>query len=223
MPSFESALGNKKFGNTMPLKEIDIPDESEFNQENIVNPIVRRKTSMPILDENAMQSFQNKLQESEVEPAEIEREFREARRVKLSGRERLNDGAKRRLEILLNMTRTTHEVDIGENIFVLQTIPSKSMREAIMAASEYDGTVQAPFEARRQFLARSITQIAGVEFGQFVGSDSLQIKLSFIDELDEPLLNRLYNEYLKMSEIAKNKYSVKNDTEAKEIVEDLKK
>jgi|SRR6185436_1030030 len=221
MPSFESPLGNKKFGTTSPLRELDIPDETEFNQDNIVNPIMRRKAAMPILDDQAMQNFQNRLQEKD--PAEIEREFREARRVKVSGKERLNEGAKRRLEMLLNMTRTTHEVNIGENIFVLQTIPSKSMREAIMVASEYDGTVQAPFEARRQFLARSIVQIAGVEFGQFVGSDSLQSKLSFIDELDEPLLNTLYGEYLKMSEIAKNKYSVKNNIEAKEIVEDLKK
>lgn len=220
MPSFDSPLGNKKFGGT-GMREFDIPDESGLNPEDVVNPIIRRR--MAPLDENAIQNFQNRLQESERDPAEIEREFRDARRHKLSGKEKLNEGAKRRLEMLLNMTRTTHEVNIAGNQFILETIPGKSMREAIMIASEYDGTVQSPFEVRRQFLARSITHVAGVEFSQFVGSNSLEDKLSFLDEMHEPLLNRLYDEYLKMSEAAKNKYSVKNEAEATEIIEDLKK
>lgn len=222
MPSFDSSLGSKKFGSSS-LKEYDIPDESDIRPEEIVNPVVRRRASMPPLDEVAIQNFQNRLQESERDPAEVEREFKEARRAKISGKEKLNDGAKRRLEMLLNITRTTHEVDIAGNVFILETLSGKSMREAIMAASEYDGTVQSPFEVRRQFLARSITYVAGVEFGQFVGSNSLEAKLTFIDEIHEPLLNRLYSEFLKMSETAKNKYSVKDEAEAKEIIDDLKK
>jgi len=222
MPGFESPLGNKKFGGP-GMREIDIPDESGMSPENIVNPVVRRRASLPPLDESAIQSFQNRIQEAEQDPAELEREFREARKAKISGKEKLNDGAKRRLEMLLNMTRTTHDVKIDGNVFVLQTLSGKSMSEAIMAASEYDGTVQSPFEVRRQFLARSLVEIAGVSFSQFVGSEDLEVKLSFIDELPEPLLNRLYDEYLKMADIAKNRYSIKNEMEAKEIIEDLKK
>lgn len=223
MPSFDSPLGNKKFASTA-LRELDVPDESEFNQDNIVNPVARRKAAMPPLDERSIQNFQNRLQqEEEQDPAELEREFREARRAKIFGKERLNEGAKRRIEMLLRMTRTDHEVNIAGNTFILQTIQSKSMRDAIISASEYDGTVQGPFEVRRQFLARSIVSIAGVDFDQFVGSKSLESKLEFIDEMDEPLLNRLYDEYLKMHEKAKNKYAIKNEAEAMEIVEDLKK
>jgi len=222
MPGFDSPLGNKKFGGP-GMREIDIPDESGMTPENIVNPVVRRRAALPPLDESAIQSFQSRIQEAEQDPAEIEREFREARKAKISGKEKLNDGAKRRLEMLLNMTRTTHDVKIDGNVFVLQTLSGKSMSEAIMAASEYDGTVQSPFEVRRQFLARSLVEIAGVSFSQFVGSEDLEVKLSFIDELPEPLLNRLYDEYLKMAEIAKSRYSIKNEMEAKEIIEDLKK
>lgn len=222
MSGFESPLGSKKF--TVPnLKEIEIPDESGFHQEDSVNPLFRRRASLPALNEQSIQQLQSKITASEQDPAEIEKEFKEARRAKLTGQERLNEGAKKRLEMLLNMTRTTHSIDIEGNPFVFQTIPSKSMREAIMSISAYDGTVEFSFEVRRQFLSRSLTHIAGVEFEQFVGSHSLEAKLSFIDALDEPLLNRLYDEYLAMGENARKKYAIKNEQDVKDIVEDLKK
>ncbi len=225
MPNFESSLGNRKLGQSS-LREIDIPDESEFNESNIVNPAVRKQAGMPALNQASIQSLQNRLIESERDPEEIEREFREAReakKAKLAGKERLNDGAKRRLEMLLNMTRTTHSVELDGNMYVMQTIPSKAVREAIVMASQYDGTVESPFEVRKQFLARSLVQIAGVEFEQFIGTSSLDSKLAFIDELDEALLNRLYDEYLEMDSLSKSKYSVKTDADVKEIIADLKK
>jgi hypothetical protein len=228
MPSFDSPLGSKKLA-AQSLKEFDIPDESGLTQEQVVNPVFRRKAAMPSLDEAALQNFQHRIDhefDHSPDPIEIEREFkgaREAKRAKISGRERLNDGAKKRLEMLLDMTRTTHEVNIDGTIFILQTLAGKSMREAIMEASEFDGTVQSPFEVRKQFLARSLISIGGATFSQFVGSDSLEVKLAFIDELHEPLLNKLYDTYLKMTEIAKDKYSIKNENDAREIIEDLKK
>lgn len=222
MPSFDSPLGNKKFGNSN-LREVDVSDESEFDQKNIVNPVVRRRESMPPLNEESIQSLQAKLREFEKSPDEIEREIKEARRAKITGKERLNEGAKKRLEILLNMTRVSHTANIDGNTFTFQPIPSKFMREAIMAASEYDGTVQSPFEIRRQFLARSIVQIADVDFEQFVGSNSLESKLALLDELDESILNRLYHEYLEMMKKSKEKYSIKTESDAKGVIDDLKK
>lgn len=226
MPSFDSPLGNKKI-NTPALKEVDIPDDSGFNQNEIVNPVVRRRQAMPVLDETAIQNLQTRLQqEAEQDPAEMEKEFREARearKAKLMGKDRLNDGAKRRIEMLLRMTSFNRQVDIEGNIFVLQEIPVREMRAAMMAASEFDGTIEFTFEMIKQFLARSLTQIAGVDFSQFIGSNDIDAKLAFIDELSEPLLNRLYSEYLEMVRESKEKYSIKNELEAKEIIENLKK
>ena len=222
MPQYESPLGNKKFAGSQ-LKEFDVPDESGIPPEQIVNPVARRKAGLPALNIPEIQRFAEQMQELEEDPAVIEREIKEARKAKFSGKERLSEGAKRRIDMLLGMTKTTHEVDINGNEYVFQVLSSKSFREAIVMAAEFDGTVLSPFEVRRQFLVRSITHIAGVEFNQFVGSNNLEDKLVFIDELDEALLNRLYAEYLKMNEIAKEKYSIKNEVEAKEIIEDLKK
>ena len=44
--------------------------------------------------------------------------------------------------------------------------------------------VQSPFEIRKQLLARSITQVAGMDFDQFVGSAELDDKLAAIEVFD---------------------------------------
>lgn len=136
---------------------------------------------------------------------------------------KLSDSAKKRIEMLLGMTEMTRKVDIDGNVFILQTLPGEEVRSAIKAIMPFDGTVEASFEARRQFLARSLTHIAGIEIHQFIGSYEFDVKLSFIDNLGNAFLDRLYEEYTILSNESKNKYSIKTAADAKEVVEDLKK
>ncbi len=223
MPKFRSPLGDKDF--TGPsLKEFDVPDESEMTPAMRMHGPAPHGPQEPIDIRSAME-FQERMrqQRSPQDDDEIERQIRAAREAKRLGRERLGDGAKRRVEMLLEMTRSTREVDLNGTAFVLQTLRSKEMREAMMIASEYDGTVQSPFEVRRQLLSRSIVSVANVDFAQFVGSDSLEAKLELIDSLDEALLNRLFDEYSALVKDSRDKYAIKNDRDAEEVVEDLKK
>jgi hypothetical protein len=210
MPEFKSSLSSKSFTGQQ-LREFDIPDES-----NLQAPLNRR-----------IPSREQQYDPFDEDPIEVERQMKEAREVKLAkmaGKERLNDGARRRIEMLIGMTRTTREVDLLEgNIFILQTLRSKEMRDALMVASTYDGTIQSPFEIRRQLLARSLVQVAGVEVAQFVGSDNLDARLALIDDLDESLLNRLFDEYQKMVDESRDKFSLKTVEDAKGVSEDLKK
>jgi hypothetical protein len=213
MPEFKSSLSSKSFQGQQ-LREFDVPNEND-----------RSYNAPPNMA--AIKDFQNKMygeEQYEQDPNEVERQIKEAREAKRTGKERLNDGARRRIEMLIGMTRTTREVELLEgNVFVLQTLRSKEMREAIMVAAEYDGTVQSPFEIRRQLLARSLVQVAGVEVAQFVGSNTLEARLTLVDDLDESLLNRLFDEYQKMVDEARDKFSIKTSLDAQEVVEDLKK
>jgi hypothetical protein len=226
MPSFDSPIGSKKVAGNA-LREFDVPDE-EMEQQ-LPPAVVRHRQRANAqanagFDPNSIREFQNRMNmENEQSDADIEREIRQAKEAKRSGKERLTDGAKRRIEMLLGMTRTVRNVQINENNFVLQTLKSKEMRDAITAASEFDNTVQSPFEIRRQFLSRSLVEVSGIPFDQFIGSNDLEARLAFIDELDDPLLNRLYDEYLSLVKEARDKYVIKTDEEAKEVVEDLKK
>jgi len=209
MPSFDSPISNKQFAGK-PMREVEIPDEGDLPHVNYV------------IDDPSIKETQMKMQQ-EQDLASIESEIRQAREARRTGKERLSDSAKKRIEILLGMTRTTHTADVGGNEFVFQSLKSKEMREAIVAAAEFDNSVQFPFEIRKQLLARSIVSIAGVNFSQFIGSDTLEAKLFFIEELDEALLNRLYDEYLKLAKEAREKFTIKTSEEAKVVIEDLKK
>lgn len=205
MSNFDSTITNRKFS-AQQLKEFDVPDESQspsviYNYEDI----------------------EAKNRKFEQVPAELEAQIRAAKDARRLGKERLNEGAKRRIEMLVGMIKVTRSVDLEGNIYVFKSLTSKETRDAIAASAEFDGNVQAPFEIRRQFLARSLTHISGVEIEDFIGSNSMEAKMLFLDELDHTLLNRLYEEYLLLNNEVINKYSIKTVEEAKEVMEDLKK
>lgn len=221
MPNFESPIGNKRFAGQQ-LRELDVPDESGPP----IVPSGGRLGGYAPPDIDAAISYQEQLDSRSDEDRhmlEVERQMRAARDAKRTGKVRLNDGAKRRIEMLLGMTRTTREVDIAGNVFGFQSLRAEEMRQAIIAAAEFDGTVQSPFEIRRQLIARSLTRVAGLDIHQFIGSNELDAKLQFVDELDEALLNRLYDEYLALAKESKDKFAIKSDADAQEVVEDLKK
>jgi len=231
MPNFESPITSRKFA-SQPLRDIEVPDETGYGQQPPprgtgqaqFSPSVTRRYGTPMTDQE-ISEFQERMNQMDPEAnlSDLEREFKAGREEKLRAQTQLNEGARRRIEMLIGMTRTTREVEIEGNVYVLQTLKGKEMREAILAASEFDGTVQSPFEVRRQMLARSLAKVANVPIEQFVGSSVLEARLTFIDELDDTLLNRLMQEYSLLTKEAKSKYSLNTPEQVKEVVEDLKK
>jgi len=202
MVNFESPIVSKRVNTTSSFRELEVPDESGYSNQNF--------------------SYEEPVkQHRNIE--EIERELREAQQAKRSGKEKLSDGAKRRIEMLLGMTQLKKEVKIENNTFLLRTLKSKEMRDALFAASSFDGTVQAPYEIRRQLLSRSIVEISGIDIESFLGTDKLDAKFAFVDDLDESFILRLYNEYLILAKESSDKFSIKNEIESQEVSEDLKK
>lgn len=220
MAKFESPLGSKKFEG-QNIKEMDVPDESGYNP-----PSQRHQDNGFQMDESSMRDFQSRMEppvQSAREQTELEQQMRQARQARSSGKERLTEGARRRIEMLVGMTRLTRSVEIDGNVYALRTLKSIELRQAIVACAEFDGTVQFSFEIAKQLLARSIFQVAGVEIEQFLNSNELGSKLIFVEELDQALVTRLYSEYILLNEESKTKYSIKTPEEIKEVAEDLKK
>jgi hypothetical protein len=219
MANFESPIGKKTFTSS-PMRNFDVPDANDHNPNYQNNGAI---------DYNSIREFQSRANQQfpEVQEqrnlSEVEREIREAREAKKFNKEKISDGAKRRIEMLLGMTQSSREVQIEGNTFTLRSLKSKEVRDAIFQSSQFDGTTHGPFEIRKQFVARSLTHIAGLEIEQFLGSNSLESKLLFIDELDDSLSSRLYNEYLLLSNSVKEKFAIKTEEDAKEVMEDLKK
>lgn len=229
MPNFESPISSKKFS-AQPMRELEVPDESGYTPSRPpnapkFNPSVQQRYNTPMMEQD-IQDFQTRMN-SQMNPdsnlSDMEREFRDARQEKLRAQTHLNDGARRRIEMLIGMTRVTREIEIGGNMYALQTLKGKEMRDAILAASAFDGTVQSPFEIRRQMLGRSLCKVANVPIEQFIGSTELEARLNFIDDMDDALLNRLMDEYSTLTIEAKSKYALTSPEQVKEVAEDLKK
>ncbi len=225
MPKFDSPIGSKQFQG-QPMRDISVPDEGGYDQQPMSQRRHTREQGPPVFDEASMREFQAQLQPPPTQVREmtnVEMDMIAAKKAKREGKERLSDGARRRIEILVGMTRLSKDVEIDGQLYRLQTLKSKELREALVATSEFDGSIQLVFETRKQLLARSLILVAGVEIAQFLNSDELQAKLDFIEEVDHSLLLRLYNEYVLLANEAQEKYALKTVAEVKEVAEDLKK
>jgi len=229
MAEFRSPIGNKQIKGT-PMKDFTVPDETGFQQpaQQQYRQPGPQETQHPPFDPQAMREFQQSMQPQPQqfqvkELSEVEQQIITAKKAQREGKQRLSDGAKRRIEMLIGMTRLTREVTISENIYKLQSLSSKELRDALTATAEFDGTVAFIFETRRQLLARSLVTVAGVDISQFLNSYELEDRLDFIEEMDHALLVRLYNEYTEMNKDAQDKYSLKTEAQVKEVLEDLKK
>ena len=207
MPKIESPLGSRSFNN-QGMREINVPDESGYHQNYN-------------FDNDSMMNFQKRVDEAE-DVNQIEEQLQKAR-LSQKGKERISDPAKKRIEMLMGMTSLTKEVNIEGNLYGLKSLKSKDMREALSEVAKVDGTLEAPYEIRKQLLARSLTHIAGIELDQFIGDSSLNSKLLFVDNLDDALVARLYNEYVLLANEIKQKYSIQNENDLKEVIEDSKK
>jgi hypothetical protein len=227
MAKFDSPLGVKPIQG-QSQREFVIPDESGFSGPP---PQIRppRETSAPVFDQQAMQEFNARMAATTIQaapqsvPSEIEMQFAEAKRLKREGKERLSEGARRRIEILVGMTRLTRDFEIDGKLYKLKTLTSKELEEAMSASSEFDGTVRFIFEARKQVLARSLVVVAGLDLSQFLSSTNIEDRIYFLDEMDHELLVRIYSEYNIMAQELQDKYAIKTEADVKEVLEDLKK
>lgn len=225
MPKFESPLGSKQIQGA-PMRDFSVPDESGYAPPAPPQRPHQHQQEAPRFDEAAMRDFQSRMQGPPPQMREVssvEQEFLAAKKAKREGKERLSEGAKRRVEMLVGMTRLTRDVEVAGNMYRLQSLSSRELRDALTATAEFDGSIQLVFETRKQLLARSLVVIAGVETSQFLYSDDLEVRLDFIEMMDHALLLRLYNEYVLLSNEAQDKYAIKTEAEVQEVLEDLKK
>lgn len=227
MPKFDSPIGSKQFQG-QPMRDIAVPDESGYPPQAPMPRQARPPVhdhSPPVFDEAAFRDFQAQM--NPVQPvremSDFERDILAQKKAKQEGRERLSEGARRRIEMLVDMSRMTRTFDINGTTFTLQTLRNKEAREVLIASFPFDGTIQFSFEHAKQTLARSLIAIAGTDINQFLSSSSLEVKLDFIEELPQALFTRLFNEYNVLDKEAQDKFALKTDADVKEVVEDLKK
>lgn len=152
----------------------------------------------------------------------LQTQIEQARQEKLESTIKISSAAKKRLEILSGLGRAVKEIDVDGAIFSIRTLKSSELREIVWAASNAHEGADSVFEARAQTLARVIFKIDGQDVGLIIGDNSMEAKLSFVQELDEEVAQYLYREYTNLVNENKKKYS-NVEQEVKEISDEIKK
>jgi hypothetical protein len=224
MPTtIKSDLGEQTI-QSRPLRTYEVPDAGAEQYEPLPAVLPRNPNypnAEPLGGYNARAAASRPPMSFE-DQKRAEEEMKAAKQAKFAPT-RLSPAAKARIEILCGMSRPTRKVEIDGQEYVLRTINGRENRQALMAASAFDGTIESPFEVRRQLLARSLVSAGGADIDMLLGDGSLEARLDFIEELPELILQKLMDEYGDLHNEVHTKYFPKTEEEAQEVAEDLKK
>ena len=234
MPKFSSELGETLVRSNRPMKEFEVPDETPGASNATVDALNRRfaERNMQLPPGVAEQFAKRAYAESEPVIQEVPQHVSHEEKLvhemyqakKEKGKiDRLSPGAKKRIEQLLGMMRLTKEVEMNGIIFSLRTLNAEESRSVLHAAAQYDGTVETPFELRKQTLSYALEKINGDRIADFLGSPDRSVILEFLDELDENAVSILFRNYTSLSNETDKRYGIVSDQDAKEVLEDLKK
>ena len=119
--------------------------------------------------------------------------------------------------------RLQTETEAGGHKFVLQSLKAGEMKEVLTIVSQVSTAATAMFEMRAQILAKSLVTIDDQPIDLILGVSNPEDMIQFINELQESLVNQLYNSYTNMIKENENKFLVKDSQEAHEVAEEIKK
>lgn len=241
MSKIESSIGSIS-GNSR-MKNYDVSDENEeTNSNEEYNPFEAYESHYmkhreggkkntfdpnkayvePIQGSRVVPPVRNHFVANDSETNAIEMEIKKIKQQK-NNPEKLNNFSRKRLDILIGMSKLYRKVDIDGVVFELQSLSSKDLREAYIETSKFNETFQFSYELRRQILSRSIIKIGELDIHDFIGDYEYDSILELIDNLGDSFLNRLFNEYEILNKEVSSKYAIKNENDMKEVVDDLKK
>lgn len=184
----------------------------EFNVGDPEDMPVEKTVQMPAMQANVG-----------YELSAAEREELQRMRQVVAKEPKLGDYAKKRIEILANIGRLTKDVEIEGIRFSLRTLKAKETREATMSIFKCVNDADAAYEIRRQTLARAIYQIDGQDIESTLGGNDFDLKLNLIDEMEDTIINKLYNEFNNLKQEVRTKFGLETEEQVKGVVEDIKK
>lgn len=208
MSEIESPLGKKSFPTTTTKRVFTVTDDTQDDNAPLPQSI----------------EFQNNpgRQEVRLTPEQFN-ELQARRKEAQSNQRKPTSEARQRVEILTGIGRLTKEVVIEEYKFTLQSLKSREMREIIKIVSQVAVPSEAMYEMRAQTLARSLVKIDDRPVGLVLGAATLEDIVEFINESEEHIVNQLFVAYNDMVKMHDAKFAVKNEQDAKEVAEEIKK
>jgi hypothetical protein len=146
----------------------------------------------------------------------------ELRKIQSEQRQHAPAPAKNRLEILLGISRVAEDITVDNVTFSIRSLKNREMKEVIQAVmGETNAALQA-YEIRANTIARSLYAIDGQDISYFPEFRSFENVLAYVQDMDDSLLNYLYNRYLNMVNENNKKFEDLGTTE-EGIIDNVKK
>ena len=204
MPDFNSPLGRRQFASSG--QRVLTVDDSTLNAKTLSNQ------AREIQEE---QRFSSKSEDVEAIQA--------ARRAAVTAARRISPVAKERIEILAGLGRCRDKVEFEGVSFSIQSLKSGEMRDIVRISNSAMNASDSYFEARLQTLARAIYEIDDQPLSVVLGSDKLEDVVAWLEDMDENLVEFIHNHYLDMVKKNKSKFVIKDEKDAAEVAEEIKK
>lgn len=199
MPDFNSPLGRRQFASSG--QRVLTVDDSTLNNQ-----------AREIQEEQRLAS-----KSEEVEAIQT------ARRAAIAAARRISPVAKERIEILAGLGRCREKVEFEGVSFSIQSLKSGEMRDIVRISNNAVNASDSYFEARLQTLARAIYEIDDQPLSVVLGSNKQEDVLAWLEDMDENLVEFIHNHYLDMVKKNKTKFVIKDEKDAAEVAEEIKK
>lgn len=201
MPDFNSPLGRRQFASS-GQRVLTVDDSSNLN--------------------NQAREIQEEQKFSSSRSEEVEA-IQNARRAAMAASKRISPVAKERIEILAGLGRCRDKVEFEGVSFSIQSLKSGEMRDIVRISNNAQNASDSYFEARLQTLARAIYEIDDQPLSVVLGSNKLEDILTWLEDMDENLVEFIHNHYLDMVRKNKSKFVIKDEKDAAEVAEEIKK
>ena len=226
MGEIDSEIGGRRFQSSGPQRHMTVPDESGYNEEYYNTPETRLAA--------AQRAAEGVSPQRQPQGLTAEQMF-EARQQREANLNRASGHAKRRVELLVGIGRATRDVTINDKneslTLSLRTLKSKEVRELLRLAQELAGNKDPDviYAVRERTLAFSLYAIDGIAVDTVLGTDGLSLneiiyhRCSFLNELDENMMNYIYSEYQALTNDNAKRFGVVTAEDAKEVAAEVKK
>lgn len=213
MVEINSPLGRRQMA-AQQQKVLSVPDESEFSS---VHP-----------EHHSYPQHQTPRPEYMPPPAAPQvmqhEEYIQARKASIEEKNKINPEAKKRIEFLIGLGRAKRDVPVDGVVFTLQSLSDSQMHDVMMRLStEAKNNADAAYISRRVSLAHALILIDGQKPEIILGSGALEDKLELFRSMDDEVVGFLYKNYEEISTKQRQKFALKDDKDAQEVVEQIKK
>lgn len=219
MPEIKSPISRQMTSNEKGYRTFEVSDETQDRNTEPYEPSQEYQgRARPEFETNVRHQERH----THRNPSDVETDIRNARRAKVTGNVPLTDFGRERVQILTGLGQKTKSVLIGGITFEVRTLSGKEQRECIMAANK-TSAIEVLFEGRVQQLARALVTIDGRDVEEVLGTRDLQVRLDFVEDMQDHVLDKLYEEFNNLLSEVKKEFYPQADADMKEVVEDIKK